>query len=677
VTKYIVGLLCFAASPLLSIASLILSDNFDYPDGALVTQTGSPWTTSSGITGQVAVVSGRVFLSKTNTEDVQAHLSGQPYGSTAGAILYASFTLNCATLPSSAGDYFADFKNDATTFRGRIFVQTSGAGPGAYRLGVANGSGTVSAIYNSDLQPGINYTVVIRLGVSNAVSTLWINPSAETNAGVTAIDSISGASITAFGFREGGSAMGNLFVDNLLVGTTFSDVVTNAPMLTSPSITAPPMLAAVFQGMSATFSVTATGTPPLAYQWRFQRTNLPAATNPVLVITNADFAQAGAYRVIVSNVLGSVESTSVTLSIWSSNPSAISLLQYNLHGNGTTNWSTNTFHVKAIGRQVQYLNPDIMTFQEVPVTNNSTAQMTNFVAAFRPGFYLATNSADDGFIHSAILSRYPIIASRSWLHDSDLIPFGYAGLNHFYTRDLFEAEIAVPGFPQHLHVFTVHLKSGAGSSDDSAKRAAEAGAVSNFFATAYLSSNSLAPYLLTGDMNEDIANPSTGSQQPIQHLISAPTGLQMTVPFNPFTTNELTFSIEALPLTKRYDYILPNGLLFSNVAGSQVFRTDLLPAAPPPLLAGDDATASDHLPVFMVFANPYAAPFHFLSIGRNGSGVTLCWQSVPGQSYCVERSSDLVQWSTFVDHLLATNGTMELSTNGVAACEFFRVRRLP
>jgi hypothetical protein len=47
--------------------------------------------------------------------------------------------------------------------------------------------------------------------------------------------------------------------------------------------------------------------------------------------------------------------------------------------------------------------------------------------------------------------------------------------------------------------------------------------------------------------------------------------------------------------------------MFSNIVSSQVFRTDVLPSPPPPLLAGDDATASDHLPVFMTFANPQVA----------------------------------------------------------------------
>ena len=117
---------------------------------------------------------------------------------------------------------------------------------------------------------------------------------------------------------------------------------------------------------------------------------------------------------------------------------------------------------------------------------------------------------------------------------------------------MFEAQITVPGFDQPLHVFTTHLKSGS-ASDERAKRNAEACAVSNYFVTAFLTTNASHPYVLTGDLNETDTN-----QPSIQSLISPPVGLQLTTPVNPFTASPLTFSIQATGgLTKRFDYILP------------------------------------------------------------------------------------------------------------------------
>jgi endonuclease/exonuclease/phosphatase family metal-dependent hydrolase len=274
---------------------------------------------------------------------------------------------------------------------------------------------------------------------------------------------------------------------------------------------------------------------------------------------------------------------------------AFSLLQYNCKGNGVTDWSTNSTQVKAIGREVMYLQPDVITFNEIP--QPYSYQMTNFVKAYLPGYFLATSANGDGYITTSIASRYPISRSSSWLHHIDLTPYGASG--NSYTRDLFEAQITVPGFSQPVHVFNSHLKA---STDTTSllRRAAEAGAVSNFFYTGFLATNATHPYVLTGDLNEDINRPPSGSKQPIQRLVNSATGLQLTTPVNPYTSDDRTISIQS-SLTARFDYILPCGSLFSNIANSQVFRTDLLPSPPPPLLAGDDKTASDHLPVLMVF----------------------------------------------------------------------------
>jgi hypothetical protein len=282
---------------------------------------------------------------------------------------------------------------------------------------------------------------------------------------------------------------------------------------------------------------------------------------------------------------------------------------------------------------------------------------------------------DDGYIRSVILSRFPIIASTSRLHASDLTPFGYTGSG--FTRDLFEAQVSVPGFPRPLHVFTVHLKSST-DADSSAKRAAEAGAVSNFFATVFLPAYGGQPYVLSGDMNEDILRPSASNPQSLQRLVAAPTGLQLALPVNPLTGSEQTWSIQdANGLTKHYDYILPCGSLFSNVVGSQVFRTDLLYPVPPNLYSNDDKIASDHLPVFMVFANPFNPPFRLLSVGVANQLVSLKWETISNRQYHLDVSSNLATWTPWVTNLTATGADFSFSTNVPGEMKFFRVRRAP
>lgn len=370
----------------------------------------------------------------------------------------------------------------------------------------------------------------------------------------------------------------------------------------APVITAQPIDQAVVAGTNATFSVTATGAPPLYYQWQHASTNLPGATNSTLTISNVTAAQTGTYQVIVSNAVGSATSDPASLTIIQN---IFSVLTYNVMGNFAADWTTNAAQVRAIGRQVVYLNPDIITFNEIP--RQYTGEMTNFVTAFLPGYYMATNSSSDGFIRSVICSRYPINRSTSYFGTlatgSSLTNFGYDGN---FTRDLFEAEINVPNFSQPLHVFTMHLKSGQ-TTDDTAKRAAESAVVSNYFVTAYLTTNSSHPYLITGDWNEDSTRPPPGTPKVIPNLTNAAVGFRLTTPVNPVTGSDMTHSIQSASLSHRYDYILPNGLLYSNIVSSQVFRTDLLTNPPAPLLTNDDVTASDHLPVMMVFNNPFAA----------------------------------------------------------------------
>jgi endonuclease/exonuclease/phosphatase family metal-dependent hydrolase len=752
-------------------ADLLLSNSFDYADGPLVTVSSGDWVHHSGSTGEVKVVSNRVLLSQTNSEDVNAQLLGQPYPVSTNILLYASFSLNVVALPTGNGAYFAHFKPAGTSgFGGRVCLTTNGAAVGTFRVGVATASAVPSAVIVSNLALNTDYTVVLRYAPSNGVCNLWLNPVAESDPSISATDTT--FAVTSFALREslsGADGMGTLFLDNLLVGTSFADVAI-PPAPTPPQIVTQPADQIVTVGSNATFSVTATGTLPLYYQWQFYGTNLIGQNGTSLILTNVSFDQAGPYSVTITNSLGLTNSQMANLTVtepivppsiitqpqsqvvaegnpvtflvsatgdpplsyqWrfnganlsgatdsalnldpvttnqagsysvvvtngggsitsetavltvnaaaNSGPTAFSLLMYNVKGNGSTNWSTNAPQVQAIGRELMYLQPDIITFNEIPYTN--TWQMTNWVTAFLPGYNLATNSGTDGFIRSVIASRFPITRSQKWLDGASLVPFGYSGN---FTRDLFEAQIAVPGFPQPLHVFVTHLKATtsstvSGRQADADKRAAEASAISNFFVTAYLATNSLHPYVLTGDMNEDIFHPETNrytSGQPIQRLVSQPTGLMLTTPVNPFTHSELTESIQGT-LDVRFDYILPGGLLFSNISSSQVFRTDLLTNPPPPLQTNDDRLASDHLPVLAVFSNPYAKPFRITSISRNNQTLTLGWESVPGQSYRVEASATMTQWSVLSSNITASGGNMGFSTNVADAVKFFRIYRLP
>jgi hypothetical protein len=104
-----------------------------------------------------------------------------------------------------------------------------------------------------------------------------------------------------------------VFVD----GNPASDVVagTYTITLTPPTIVTQPANKTVTQGANVTFSVTATGSPLLAYQWTFNGSDVPDATNSTLSLSAVTAAQAGAYAVKVSNEVGSLTSNAATLTV--------------------------------------------------------------------------------------------------------------------------------------------------------------------------------------------------------------------------------------------------------------------------------------------------------------------------------------------------------------------------
>jgi hypothetical protein len=69
-------------------------------------------------------------------------------------------------------------------------------------------------------------------------------------------------------------------------------------------------------GGSVTFTVGAGGSPPLAYQWYYNSTNLIAnATNAILTLTNVQTTSPTNYWVVVSNALAVVTSSNATLTV--------------------------------------------------------------------------------------------------------------------------------------------------------------------------------------------------------------------------------------------------------------------------------------------------------------------------------------------------------------------------
>lgn len=93
-----------------------------------------------------------------------------------------------------------------------------------------------------------------------------------------------------------------------------------------PFILSQPQAQVGYWGRSVSFSVKASGTAPLTYQWYKDGFAIPWATNSSLVFPTVSITDGGSYySVIVSNDLGSVTSSNAFLSV---NPAGVSLGLY-------------------------------------------------------------------------------------------------------------------------------------------------------------------------------------------------------------------------------------------------------------------------------------------------------------------------------------------------------------
>ena len=86
-------------------------------------------------------------------------------------------------------------------------------------------------------------------------------------------------------------------------------------VLVPPAIVTQPTAASVVAGNSASFTVTASGTAPLTYQWLKNGAAISSATSATLTLTKVSTNDAAAYSVVVANAAGSATSGSAVLTV--------------------------------------------------------------------------------------------------------------------------------------------------------------------------------------------------------------------------------------------------------------------------------------------------------------------------------------------------------------------------
>jgi hypothetical protein len=320
--KKTIKLLATTAVALITISTargaVLFQDDFNYSDGLLTNLSGGTWFYHSGqANDNFFVVSEQAQISQSLGSDVSANLANEPYTAASPvAALYAKFTVMFTTLPSSTGTYFAHFKNagTGTGFRARVWAATAGAGAGSFRLGIANTATPVEYL-PIDLSLNTTYTVVIRYVLATGASTLWIDPANELSTSTTASDAANtGTAMSCIGFRQA-SGQGVVYADDLVVGTTFADVIPSSSGSNPPFISVQPQGSDISAGTSFTFTNVTGGDEPLSYQWRKDGGAISGATGSTYNIPSTIVGDSGDYTVVITNTSGSITSSIATLNV--------------------------------------------------------------------------------------------------------------------------------------------------------------------------------------------------------------------------------------------------------------------------------------------------------------------------------------------------------------------------
>jgi glucose/arabinose dehydrogenase len=152
----------------------------------------------------------------------------------------------------------------------------------------------------------------------------------------------------------------------------------------APVITDQPDSLTVTVGSPASFSVTATGSAPLSYQWQRNGSNIAGATSSTYTLASAQLADNGArFRCVVSNSLGTATSVEATLTVTGNTVPTASITQPPV---GTLYTAGDTVLYSGTGTDTQdgTLPPSAFTWQVdfhhdthfhpfVPATSGSTS----------------------------------------------------------------------------------------------------------------------------------------------------------------------------------------------------------------------------------------------------------------------------------------------------------------
>jgi len=200
---------------------------------------------------------------------------------------WAGFTNSLVTTITPTWDDVPEMPWKTSPTKAHIMGTVTIYGTGAWADGATVSlTGPVSRVQTND-GTGFYAFIDLPVGTYNVTASLAGHPSASGSVTVAV-----------------GQVTGNMYEVNLVLGG-------NVP----PSITSQPLSQSVNQGANATFTVSASGSTPLSYQWRLDGANIAGATASSYTRSNVQPADAGSYSVVVTNLAGTATSANAVLTV--------------------------------------------------------------------------------------------------------------------------------------------------------------------------------------------------------------------------------------------------------------------------------------------------------------------------------------------------------------------------
>ena len=284
-------------------ASATLTVNAAGVPPSITTQPGSQ-TVTAGQTATFSVVA---------TGTTPMTYQWQKNGANISGATAASYTTPATTTSDSGSTFAVVVNNSAGTATSTAATLTVNAAAVPPSITTQPGSQTVTA--------GQTATFSVVAGGTAPLTYQWRKNGGNIS-GATAASYTTPATTTS----DSGSTFSVVVNNTAGTATSASATLTVNAAAVAPSITTQPGSQTVTAGQTATFSVVATGTTPMTYQWQKNSANISGATAASYTTPATTTSDSGAtFSVVVNNTAGTATSTAATLTVNAAPTPAIQL----------------------------------------------------------------------------------------------------------------------------------------------------------------------------------------------------------------------------------------------------------------------------------------------------------------------------------------------------------------